>query len=162
MLQIDERVADDRVAGFAEKHKMLSPKVTQGIEQMFLWEQETDFYYGQLASFIWCHQFVQDQIQKDALLAIIILICQQITGRKVVDPTDLVPKVDMKDLSIWHAVKDHMPPVGLVVNTKIDSDNMGEWCFIERFYQEGKWYVKNQEHAQFEDSQYDPTHWQNV
>jgi hypothetical protein len=167
MLQIDERIGDDRVSAFADKFGDISPNVANALEQMLLWDQPTDFYYGQLAAFIWAHQLIDNPTHKEALLSIITLIGRQIICRKIASGKDSPNKQQLVveetiDRSVWTAAKEKLPPTGLVVRTKIESDAMGEWCFIDRFYQDGRWHVSDKSHTQFEDTQHDPTHWQMI
>jgi len=61
-------------------------------------------------------------------------------------------KVDVK--ATWTSVTDALPPDDRLVETKIASESMGDWCLIKRRYRDGKWL--DEKHA-WDDRP--PTHW---
>jgi len=64
--------------------------------------------------------------------------------------------VEIKEESKWMSVMDYLPPNNAIVETKIEDQFLGDWCFIKRKYVDGTW----------DDVTYDgkwrarlPTHW---
>jgi hypothetical protein len=60
---------------------------------------------------------------------------------------------------IWISVSEQLPPVGIIVETKIQSDSMGDWCFIKRTFNGEHWKVINDDYTEFNEIRFNPTHW---
>lgn len=59
----------------------------------------------------------------------------------------------------WISIMNKLPLNGSLVLTKIESNTMGDWCFINRIYHNGKWIVLEKKYEKFNEDKYNPTHW---
>jgi hypothetical protein len=62
----------------------------------------------------------------------------------------------------WISVLDSLPDEGIIVETKIQSSNMGDWCCIKRKVISSIWFVIDKQYEEFDQVKFTPTHWYSI